>query len=100
MTSPETPKLWVGTRWKMIKTLKLTAGSPRAVLYGGGVNPQDATDLLGDPNLHGLFVGRVAGRYPATSKYSSSARPSQPRGAGQVTMYSRTLPWSATAALL
>jgi triosephosphate isomerase len=32
---------------------------PRAVLYGGGVNPDNAADLLGDPHTDGLFVGRA-----------------------------------------
>jgi L-erythrulose 1-phosphate isomerase len=32
---------------------------PRAVLYGGGVHPDNAADLLGDPHTDGLFVGRA-----------------------------------------
>ena len=31
----------------------------RAVLYGGGVHPDNAADLLGDPHTDGLFVGRA-----------------------------------------
>ena len=31
----------------------------RAVLYGGGVNPDNAADLLTDPYTDGLFVGRA-----------------------------------------
>jgi triosephosphate isomerase len=34
-------------------------GAARAVLYGGGVNPTNAEDLLTDPNTDGLFVGRA-----------------------------------------
>ena len=37
-----------------------TGGSARAVLYGGSVNTKNAGDLLTDPNVHGLFVGRAA----------------------------------------
>jgi len=32
----------------------------RAVLYGGSVNPTNATRLLSDPNTSGLFIGRAA----------------------------------------
>lgn len=31
----------------------------RAVLYGGGVHPSNAAELLTDPNTDGLFVGRA-----------------------------------------
>ncbi|MER8544821.1 triose-phosphate isomerase [Mesorhizobium sp. M0684] len=30
------------------------------VLYGGSVNPQNAAELVGQPNLDGLFIGRSA----------------------------------------
>jgi len=34
-------------------------GPARAVLYGGGVSPDNAAELLGDPHTDGLFVGRA-----------------------------------------
>ena len=34
-------------------------GSARALLYGGGVNPGNAEELLTDPHTAGLFVGRA-----------------------------------------
>ncbi|GAA1433138.1 L-erythrulose 1-phosphate isomerase [Microlunatus lacustris] len=34
-------------------------GSPLAVLYGGGVHPDNAEELLTDPHTDGLFVGRA-----------------------------------------
>ena len=33
--------------------------APLGVLYGGGVNPGNAAELLGDPHTDGLFVGRA-----------------------------------------
>lgn len=33
--------------------------SARAVLYGGSVNPDNAADLLNEPHVDGLFVGRA-----------------------------------------
>nr|WP_210328966.1 triose-phosphate isomerase [Mesorhizobium amorphae] len=30
------------------------------VLYGGSVNPQNAAELIGQPNIDGLFIGRSA----------------------------------------
>jgi L-erythrulose 1-phosphate isomerase len=42
------------------EVLTSAAGVARAVLYGGGVGTQNATELLSDPNTHGLFVGRAA----------------------------------------
>ncbi|MES0029008.1 triose-phosphate isomerase [Mesorhizobium sp. M0040] len=30
------------------------------VLYGGSVNPQNAAELVGQPNIDGLFIGRSA----------------------------------------
>jgi triosephosphate isomerase len=35
-------------------------GEVRAVLHGGSVDSQNALELLGDPNTHGLFIGRAA----------------------------------------
>lgn len=38
----------------------LSAGAGlRALLYGGGVDPSNAADLLTDPHTDGLFVGRA-----------------------------------------
>jgi triosephosphate isomerase len=34
-------------------------GSPLALLYGGGVHPDNAEELLTDPHTDGLFVGRA-----------------------------------------
>ena len=34
-------------------------GAPLAVLYGGGVDRENAAELLGDPGTDGLFVGRA-----------------------------------------
>jgi len=34
-------------------------GEALAVLYGGGVHPDNAADLLSDPHTDGLFVGRA-----------------------------------------
>lgn len=31
-----------------------------SVLYGGSVNPQNAAELVGQPNIDGLFIGRSA----------------------------------------
>jgi L-erythrulose 1-phosphate isomerase len=42
------------------EVLTSAAGLARAVLYGGSVGTQNATELLSDPNTHGLFVGRAA----------------------------------------
>lgn len=30
------------------------------VLYGGSVNPGNAAELIGQPNVDGLFIGRSA----------------------------------------
>ncbi|RWF13627.1 MAG: triose-phosphate isomerase, partial [Mesorhizobium sp.] len=30
------------------------------VLYGGSVNPQNAAELIRQPNVDGLFIGRSA----------------------------------------
>ena len=39
-------------------------GRALAVLYGGGVHPDNAADLLGDPHTDGLFVGRAGWAAP------------------------------------
>ncbi|WP_189401966.1 MULTISPECIES: triose-phosphate isomerase [unclassified Mesorhizobium] len=43
---------------KRVATALLLATPP--VLYGGSVNPQNAAELIGQPNIDGLFVGRSA----------------------------------------
>lgn len=75
-------------------------GGARAVLYGGSVNATNATELLSDPNTHGLFVGRAAWEASGFIEILKVCAAFAAAGAGPVTMYSRTLPWSATAALL
>ena len=35
-------------------------GSPPTVLYGGSVNPANAPELIAQPNIDGLFIGRSA----------------------------------------
>jgi triosephosphate isomerase len=35
-------------------------GSARSILYGGSVTARNASELLSDPNIHGLFIGRAA----------------------------------------
>ncbi|MDT3378220.1 triose-phosphate isomerase [Labrys neptuniae] len=35
-------------------------GTSPAVLYGGSVNPANAADLIGQPHIDGLFIGRSA----------------------------------------
>jgi L-erythrulose 1-phosphate isomerase len=72
----------------------------RAVVYGGSVDTTNATELLSDPNTHGLFVGRAAWEASGFIEILKVCAPFAAAGAGPVTMYSRTLPWSATAALL
>jgi triosephosphate isomerase len=86
---------------EMINELVATLGGrARAVLYGGSVNATNAAELLSDPNTHGLFVGRAAWEASGFIEILKVCAPFAAAGAGPVTMYSRTLPWSATAALL
>jgi triosephosphate isomerase len=75
-------------------------GGACAVLYGGSVNPTNATELLSDPNTHGLFVGRAAWEASGFIELLKLCAPFAGAGAGQSTTYSRNLPWSGTAALL
>jgi L-erythrulose 1-phosphate isomerase len=85
----------------LLNEVAATAGSPaRGVLYGGSVNPQNATELLSDPNTHGLFVGRAAWEASGFIEILKLCAPFAGAGTGQSTIYSRTLPWTATAALL
>jgi triosephosphate isomerase len=72
-------------------------GSARAVLYGGGVNPDNAADLLSDPHTDGLFVGRagwaasgfvdllkLCAPFAATPRSGTAGRPSgSPKTAGR-----------------
>jgi L-erythrulose 1-phosphate isomerase len=79
----------------------VAAGGPvRAVLYGGSVSTQNARELLSDPNTHGLFVGRAAWQASGFIELLKLCAPLSGAGAGQSTTYSRTLPWTTTAALL
>ena len=79
----------------------VAAGGPvRAVLYGGSVSTQNARELLSDPNTHGLFVGRAAWQASGFIELLKLCAPLSGAGAGQSTIYSRTLPWTTTAALL
>jgi triosephosphate isomerase len=70
------------------------AGSARAVLYGGGVDPQNAAELLSVPHTDGLFVGRAAW---AASGFIELLRVCAPRAraATSSTSYSPTLPQNA-----
>jgi L-erythrulose 1-phosphate isomerase len=84
----------------LIKDVITSAGgSARAVLYGGSVNAQNAVELLSDPNTHGLFIGRAAWEASGFIEILKLCAPLG-AGAGASTIYSRTLPWAATAALL
>jgi len=76
------------------------AGSARAVIYGGSVNIQNASELLRDPNTYGLFVGRAAWEASRFVELLKLCAPSTGAGEGPSITYSRTLPWTATAALL
>jgi L-erythrulose 1-phosphate isomerase len=85
----------------LINDVVTTAGGPaRAVLYGGSVNRQNATELLGNPNTHGLFIGRAAWEASGFIEILKLCAPLAGAGAGQSTVYSRNLPWTTTAALL
>jgi L-erythrulose 1-phosphate isomerase len=70
------------------------AGSARAVLYGGSVDPQNAAELLSVPHTDGLFVGRAAW---AASGFIELLKVCAPRAlaAASSTSYSRTLPQNA-----
>jgi L-erythrulose 1-phosphate isomerase len=51
----------VGPVMALIGDVTTTLGNAVcAVLYGGSVDSQNALELLGDPNTHGLFIGRAA----------------------------------------
>lgn len=85
----------------LINDVVTTAGGPaRAVLYGGSVNTQNATELLSDPHTHGLFIGRAAWEASGFIEILKLCAPLAGAGAGPSTIYSRNLPWPTTAALL
>jgi triosephosphate isomerase len=75
-------------------------GSARAVLYGGSVNLKNASELLGDPNTHGLFIGRAAWEASGFIEILKLCASLDGAGTGSSTTHSRTLPWTTTAALL
>ena len=75
-------------------------GGARAVLYGGSVNTTNATELLSDPNTHGLFVGRAAWEASGFIELLKLCAPLTGAAASPSTIYSQNLPWAATAALL
>ena len=85
----------------LIRDIVTTAGgSARAVLYGGSVNAENAAERLSDPNTHGLFIGRAAWEASGFIEILKLCAPLAGAGAGPSTIYSGTLPWTATAALL
>jgi triosephosphate isomerase len=85
----------------LINDVVTTAGGPaRAVLYGGSVNRNNATELLRDQHTHGLFIGRAAWDASGFIHILRLCASLTGAGADHSTMYSRTLPWTATAALL
>ncbi len=84
----------------LINEVLSSAGGAHAVLYGGSVNKQNAIELLGDPNTHGLFVGRAAWEASGFIQILRLCAARTGAGAGHSTIDSRTLPWTATAALL
>ena len=85
----------------LINEVAATArGSVRAVLYGGSVNTQNATELLTDPHTHGLFIGRAAWEASGFIEILKLCALLAGAGADESTIYSRSLPWTAMAALL
>jgi len=86
----------------LINAVVATAGRPaRAILYGGSVDTQNATELLSDPNTDGLFVGRAAWEVAGFIDLLKLCAPLAGAGAGPPsTIFSPSLPWTTTAALL
>jgi L-erythrulose 1-phosphate isomerase len=86
----------------LINAVVATAGRPaRAILYGGSVDTQNATELLSDPNTDGLFVGRAAWEVAGFIDLLKLCAPLAGAGAGPPsTIVSPSLPWTTTAALL
>jgi L-erythrulose 1-phosphate isomerase len=98
--TPATVDQVAGAR-ALINEVTATAGaSARAVLYGGSVDTENAAELLSDPSTHGLFVGRAAWKASGFIELLRLCPPLVGAGAGPSTIYSRNLPWTATAALL
>ncbi len=58
--TPATVDQVAGVMALINEVVTTVGGSARAVLYGGSVNLRNATELLSDPNTHGLFIGRAA----------------------------------------
>jgi len=75
-------------------------GPARAVLYGGSVNPTNATELLRDSNTHGLFVGRAAWEASGFIEILKLCASLDRAGAGSSTTHNRTLPGTTPAAVL
>jgi triosephosphate isomerase len=85
----------------LINEVVMASGRPpRAVLYGGSVDLRHATELLGDPNIHGLFVVCAACEASGFTELLKLCASLEGAGAGSSTTHSRTLPWTTTAALL
>ena len=77
----------------MIDDVVTTAGGPAcAVLYGGSVDTKNAADLLTDPNIHGLFVGRAAWEASGFIELLKLCAPLAGTGAGPSTVYSHIRP--------
>ena len=58
--TPATVDQVAGVMALINEVVTTVGGSARAVLYGGSVSARNATELLSDPNTHGLFIGRAA----------------------------------------
>jgi L-erythrulose 1-phosphate isomerase len=97
--TPATVDQVAGVMALINEVVTTVGGSARAVLYGGSVNADNATELLSDPNTHGLFIGRAAWDAANFIALLKLCAPLAGPG-GPSTIDSRTLPWTATAALL
>jgi L-erythrulose 1-phosphate isomerase len=75
----------------LINEVTSAAGLPRAVLYGGSVGTHNATQLLSDPNTHGLFVGRAAWEASGFIQLLKLCAPPRAADPGPSTVYSRAL---------
>ena len=85
----------------LINDVVTTAGGPaRAVLYGGSVDSNNATELLKDQHTDGLFIGRAAWEASGFIHILRLCATLTGAGADLSTISSRNLPWTATAALL
>ncbi len=73
---------YADARQKLIKLLAAERlGSPPIVLYGGSVNPANAAELIVQPNIDGLFIGRSAWQpdgYLDVIDKASAALPREP----------------------